>query len=93
MAVRETLLLHPRFFYPDVRVHAAMALLVARRGFAELGSAFLESQFRLSLGLQQVGEHWYARSPTRPASTCSPRRSSPCWGTGRKSPCRCWRRR
>ena len=60
MAVRETLLLHPRFFYADVRVHAAMALLVARRGFAELGSAFLESQFRLSLGLQQVGEHWYA---------------------------------
>lgn len=60
IAVRLVILLHPQFYYPDVRVHSSLALLVARRGLAELGNGFIDSQFRLSLGLQQVGEHWYA---------------------------------
>ncbi len=60
MAVRLTVLLHPQFYYPDVRVHSAFALLLARRGLFDFASGFVESQFRLSLGLQQVGAHWYA---------------------------------
>lgn len=59
-ALRACLLLHPRFFYPDVRVHAAAALILARRGITDFLSGFQDSQFRLSLGLQQVGDHWYA---------------------------------
>ena len=60
MAVRLAILLHPQFYYPDVRVHSTFALLLARRGLSQLGLAFIESQFRYSLGLQQVGAHWYA---------------------------------
>lgn len=60
MAIRLVILLHPQFYYPDVRVHSTFALVLARRGLAEFGAAFIENQFRWSLGLQQVGTHWYA---------------------------------
>lgn len=59
LAIRLALLLHPRFYYPDVRIHSLFALGLARRGAADLGARFIENQYRLSLGLQQVGDHWY----------------------------------
>lgn len=60
IAARLVILLHPQFYYPDVRVHSAFALLLARRGLIDFAGAFIENQFRWSLGLQQVGDHWYA---------------------------------
>ncbi len=59
LAIRLAMLLHPRFYYPDIRIHSLFALGLARRGAADLGARFLENQYRLSLGLQQVGDHWY----------------------------------
>lgn len=59
LAIRLALLLHPRFYYPDIRIHSLFALGLARRGAADLGARFLENQYRFSLGLQQVGDHWY----------------------------------
>jgi hypothetical protein len=60
LAVRLVMLLHPQYFYPDVRVHGTFALQLARRGLFEFLHDFTANQFRFSLGLQQVGEHWYA---------------------------------
>jgi len=60
LAVRLALLLHPQFFYPDVRVHAVFARAFARQGFADFMSAFTTNQFRYSLGLQFENGHWYA---------------------------------
>jgi len=60
VAVRAILLLHPRFFYPDVRIHGLFALILARRGPVAFLSQFIPNQFRYSLGLQEVGGHWYA---------------------------------
>ncbi|MGE0453921.1 MAG: hypothetical protein AB7O37_11640 [Vicinamibacteria bacterium] len=59
-AVRLGLLLHPQFFYPDVRVHGLFARDAARRGLAESLDRFIENQFRWSLGLQESSGHWYA---------------------------------
>jgi hypothetical protein len=58
--VRLGLLLHPQFFYPDVRVHGLFARDIARRGLAESLDRFIENQFRWSLGLQESSGHWYA---------------------------------
>ncbi|HET7295249.1 MAG TPA: hypothetical protein VFM88_22715 [Vicinamibacteria bacterium] len=60
LAVRLALLLHPQFFYPDVRVHAAFARALARQGFAAFMGDFTVNQFRYSLGLQLENGHWYA---------------------------------
>jgi len=60
LVVRLAILLHPLFYYPDVRVHGLFALQLARRGFIAFLSEFTANQFRYSLGLQQVGDHWYA---------------------------------
>ncbi|HVR71912.1 MAG TPA: hypothetical protein VMT87_13805 [Vicinamibacteria bacterium] len=60
LAVRLALLLHPGFYYPDVRIHAMFADQVARHGLARFLQEFTASQFRLSLGLQFVNGHWYA---------------------------------
>lgn len=58
--VRLGLLLHPQFFYPDVRVHGLFARDLARRGLADSLDRFVENQFRWSLGLQESAGHWYA---------------------------------
>ena len=60
LAVRIVLLLHPGFFYPDVRVHAMFAWQVARHGLDTFLAEFTASQFRYSLGLQYENGHWYA---------------------------------
>jgi hypothetical protein len=60
LVVRLAILLNPLYFYPDVRVHGLFALQLARRGFLEFLRDFTANQFRYSLGLQQVGDHWYA---------------------------------
>jgi hypothetical protein len=59
-AARLALLLHPQFFYPDVRVHGLVAWELARRGLGTFLEEYQASQFRYSLGLQEVGGHWYA---------------------------------
>ncbi len=60
LAARATLLLHPSYFYPDVRVHARFAHLLARQGPADFFDGYIDNQFRFSLGLQEEGGHWYA---------------------------------
>lgn len=60
LAVRLALLLHPQFYYPDVRVHALFAWQLFRRGFEEFLTDFTANQYRFSLGLQFENGHWYA---------------------------------
>jgi hypothetical protein len=60
LAVRLAIVLHPRFYYPDVRVHAQFAWELGRRGLGVFLQRFTENQFRYSLGLQLVNGHWYA---------------------------------
>lgn len=60
IAVRLTLVLHPQFYYPDVKVHALFVLQLARRGLAAFLRDFTLNQFRYSLGLQMEHGHWYA---------------------------------
>jgi hypothetical protein len=60
LAVRLALLLHPQFYYPDVKVHALFAWQLARRGLVAFLQEFTANQFRYSLGLQNEGGHWYA---------------------------------
>ena len=60
LAVRLVLLLHPGFYYPDVRIHAMFAWQVARFGLDRFLQEFTASQFRYSLGLQFENGHWYA---------------------------------
>jgi hypothetical protein len=59
-AVRLVLLLHPQFYYPDVKVHALFARELARKGLEVFLSNFTANQFRYSLGLQFENGHWYA---------------------------------
>jgi hypothetical protein len=54
------MLLHPGFYYPDVRVHALFAWQLARRGLVEFLRDFTANQYRYSLGLQFESGHWYA---------------------------------
>ena len=60
LAVRLVILLHPQFYYPDVRVHAMFAWQIARHGLADFLRHFTENQYRYSLGLQMENGHWYA---------------------------------
>lgn len=60
LAVRLSLLLHPQFFYPDVRVHALFARELAKGGLGAFLDGFTANQYRFSLGLQQENGHWYA---------------------------------
>ncbi len=60
LAVRLVLLLHPQFYYPDVKVHALFAWQLARHGLARFLDEFTANQFRYSLGLQMENGHWYA---------------------------------
>jgi hypothetical protein len=60
LAVRLAALLHPGFYYPDVRVHSMFAWQVARHGLGRFLEEFTASQFRYSLGLQYENGHWYA---------------------------------
>jgi hypothetical protein len=60
LALRLSLLLHPQFYYPDVKVHALFAWQLARRGFVAFVREFTGNQFRYSLGLQMENGHWYA---------------------------------
>ena len=60
LALRLVILLHPQFYYPDVRVHALFAWQLARRGLVAFLRNFTENQFRYSLGLQMENGHWYA---------------------------------
>src|SRR5207245_2479614 len=58
--LRLAMLLHPRFYYPDVRVHAQFAWELGRRGLVTFLRRFTENQYRYSLGLQLENGHWYA---------------------------------
>lgn len=60
VAIRLVVLLHPQFYYPDVRIHALFAWQLARRGLVDFLRHFTESQYRYSLGLQMEHGHWYA---------------------------------
>jgi hypothetical protein len=60
IAFRLALLLHPQFYYPDVRVHALFAWQLARQGLVRFLEEFTANQFRYSLGLQFENGHWYA---------------------------------
>jgi hypothetical protein len=60
LGLRLALLLHPRFYYPDVRIHAMFAGQLARHGWDRFLADFTENQFRYSLGLQFENGHWYA---------------------------------
>jgi hypothetical protein len=60
LALRLAILLHPQFYYPDVRVHALFAWQLGRRGLVGFLRHFTEDQFRFSLGLQMENGHWYA---------------------------------
>jgi len=60
LLVRLALLLHPEFYYPDVRVHALFARELYKLGPVDFMSTFTANQFRFSLGLQFEGGHWYA---------------------------------
>jgi hypothetical protein len=60
LGVRLALLLHPLFFYPDIRVHAMFAHDLARSGLEWFLTNFTANQFRYSLGLQFEHGHWYA---------------------------------
>ena len=60
LAVRLVLVLHPQFYYPDVKVHALFAWQLARHGLARFLSEFTANQYRFSLGLQLENGHWYA---------------------------------
>ena len=60
LAIRLAMLLHPGFYYPDVRVHALFAWQLARRGLVEFLRDFTANQYRYSLGLQFESGHWYA---------------------------------
>jgi hypothetical protein len=53
-------LLHPQFYYPDVKVHALFAWQLARRGLGAFLRDFTLNQYRYSLGLQMENGHWYA---------------------------------
>lgn len=59
-AVRLALLLHPQFYYPDVRVHAVFARELAKTGLPAFLRDFTANQYRFSLGLQFENGHWYA---------------------------------
>ena len=52
--------LHPGYYYPDVRVHARFAHLLARQGPSEFFDGYIDNQYRFSLGLQEEAGHWYA---------------------------------
>ncbi len=60
LALRLVILLHPGFYYPDVRVHALFAWQLARSGLVGFLRTFTENQYRYSLGLQMENGHWYA---------------------------------
>lgn len=60
LGVRLVLLLHPQFYYPDVRVHALFVRELARHGLVPFLRDFTLNQFRYSLGLQFENGHWYA---------------------------------
>jgi hypothetical protein len=60
LAVRLVVVLHPGFYYPDVKVHALFAWQLARRGLVEFLRDFTANQYRYSLGLQFESGHWYA---------------------------------
>jgi hypothetical protein len=60
LAIRLVVVLHPGFYYPDVKVHALFAWQLARRGLVAFLRDFTANQYRYSLGLQFESGHWYA---------------------------------
>lgn len=60
LAVRLVVLLHPQFYYPDVKVHSLFAWQLARQGLVGFLRDFTANQYRYSLGLQMENGHWYA---------------------------------
>ncbi len=59
-ALRLAMVLHPQFYYPDVKVHSLFAWQLVRRGLPAFLAEFTANQFRFSLGLQFENGHWYA---------------------------------
>jgi len=51
--------LHPQAFYPDYRVHALVQQTLDNLGLSTFLKHLFEIQYARSLGLQQIGEHWY----------------------------------
>jgi len=60
IALRLALLLHPRFYYPDMANHATVAYVLSKEGAATFLAHYFEKQFRFSLGLQEQAGHMYA---------------------------------
>jgi hypothetical protein len=60
LGLRLLILLHPLYFYPDVKVHGLFAWQLARRGLVAFLEDFVANQYRFSLGLQLENGHWYA---------------------------------
>src|SRR4029079_11699354 len=57
LALRLVILLHPQFYYPDVRVHALFAWQLGRRGLVGFLRHFTEDQVRFRLGLASENGH------------------------------------
>ena len=60
LGLRLALLLHPRFFYPDMAIHGTVAYVLSKEGLPTFVQRFFETQFRFSLGLQFQAGHTYA---------------------------------
>ena len=60
VGLRLALVLHPRFYYPDVKAHAVVAYVLSKEGLSTFLERYAQTQFRFSLGLQFQSGHWYA---------------------------------
>jgi hypothetical protein len=60
LLIRLVLVLHPQFYYADVKIHGRFAWQLARDGLPTFLREFTANQFRHSLGLQMENGHWYA---------------------------------
>jgi hypothetical protein len=59
LALRLALLLHPHFFYPDVKSHGLVSYVLSKEGLRTFLERYAQTQFRFSLGLQFQSGHWY----------------------------------
>ncbi|MBN2370891.1 MAG: hypothetical protein JXO72_10405, partial [Vicinamibacteria bacterium] len=60
LVVRMIVLLHPRFYYPDVAVHGLLLSRLNGLGLKTFLDRYFEFQFDFSLGLQMEKGLWYA---------------------------------
>jgi hypothetical protein len=60
LVIRLIVVLHPRFYYPDVTVHGLLLARLNGLGLKTFLARYFESQFEFSLGLQMEKGNWYA---------------------------------